>query len=147
MKGLVWKYSMWYGIKKTSDYSDGSCASCMHSTKNIRLQWWLSSCWLLLNLCPCTHTLMTTPSQVHVHLVLTIILLQQHCRMYHPHSILQHQSLSVLGCGGRVWRLKTTLRGSVWEFTGVNEIAEQIMILTHEQDHYGTYSLWQTFRK
>jgi len=42
------------------DYSDGSRASCMHSIKNIRLQWWLSSCWLLLNLCPCTHILMTT---------------------------------------------------------------------------------------
>ena len=35
----------------------------------------------------------------------------------HPHSILQHQSLSVLGCGGRAWRLKTTLRKPIWEFS------------------------------
>ena len=27
------------------------------------------------------------------------------------------------------------------EFTRVNEIAEHVLILTHEQDHYGTYSL------
>ena len=40
-----------------------------------------------------------------------------------------------------------TLREPIWEFTRVNEIAEHILILTHEQDHYGTYSLGQTFRK
>jgi len=50
----------------------------------------------------------------------------------HPHSILQHQSLSVLGCGGRVWRLNTILCEPVWEFTRVSEIAEHVMILTHE---------------
>ena len=134
MKGLVQEqHVIWY--ERTSDYSDGSCASCVHSIKNIRLQLWLSSCWLVLNQRPCTHILMTTPSQVHVHLVLTIMLLQQHCKLQsckHPHSILQHQLLSVLGCGGRVWRLKTTLREPIWEFTRVSEIAEHILILTHE---------------
>ena len=34
-----------------------------------------------------------------------------------------------------------TLREPIWEFTRVNEIAEHILVLTHEQDHYATYSL------
>ena len=45
-----------------------------------------------------------------------------------------------IGMWRKFWRLKTTLREPIWEFTRVNEIAEHIMILTHEQDHYGTYS-------
>ena len=47
------------------------------------------------------------------------------------------QSLSVLGCGRRVWRLKTTLREPIWEFTRVNEIAEHILILTHDVVSHG----------
>jgi len=31
-----------------------------------------------------------------------------------PHS--QCRLLSVSACGGRVWRLRTTLHGSLWEF-------------------------------
>ena len=34
-----------------------------------------------------------------------------------------------------------TLREPIWEFTRVNENAEHKLILTPEQDHYGTYSL------
>ena len=83
----------------------------------------------------------TCTSSAHYNVVVTAALQNVRSLASHPHSILQHQSLLVLGCGGRVWRLKTTLREPIWEFTRVNEIAEHIMILTHEQDHYGTYSL------
>ena len=70
--------------------------------------------------------------QVHADLVLLMLLLPNRstakCSLAsHPHSILQHQLLSVLGCRGRVWRLKTTLRELVREFTRANEIAEHII--------------------
>jgi len=88
----------------------------------------------------------STPSQV---VLLMLLLLSKSTVKYsyasHPHSILQHQSLSVSGCGGirRVCRLKTTLCQPVQKFTRANEIAEHIIrvYLTHEQDHYGIYSL------
>ena len=76
----------------------------------------------------CPHINDSTLSQV----VLLMLLLPnkstvKYSLASHPHSILQHQSLSVSGCRGRVWRLKTTLRELVWEFTRANEVAEHII--------------------
>ena len=152
MKGLVREYIQ----KITSDYSHGSHASCVHSIKNTsdysdgsHHASFMHSFWSY-SLCP--HINDSTLSQV----VLLMLLLPnkstvKYSLTSHPHSILQHQSLSVSGCGGirRVWRLRTTLREPVREFTRTNEVAKHIieLILTHEQDHYGIYSLWQTFRK
>ena len=81
---------------------------------------------------------MTTPSQVHVHLVLIIMLLL--------HAALQNvvlQAIPIPFSRTNCFQYWDVEEGSepIWEFTRVNEIAEHIMILTHEQDHYGTYSL------
>jgi len=58
----------------------------------------------------CPHINDSTLSQV---VLLTLLLPNKSSVEYslasHPQSILQHQSLSVSGHGGRVWRLKTTL--------------------------------------
>jgi len=60
----------------------------------------------------------------------------------HPHSILQHPSLSVSGRRGRVWRLKTTLRELVREFTRANEVAEHIIRVDFDTR---ARSLWHLF--
>ena len=68
-----------------------------------------------------------TPS----HVVLLVLVPNKSTVKYnlasHPHSILQYQSLSGSGHGGRVWRLKTTMCEPVWEFTRANKIAEHIV--------------------
>ena len=44
-----------------------------------------------------------------------------------PHSGPQHRSLSVSARGGRVWRLRTTLRDLYGNLNRTNEIAEHII--------------------
>ena len=109
--------------------------------QNIRLQW-----WLMLVVCIAYKIHQTTVMALimlvafivseaislrphinnstlsYILIVLLMLLLPnkstvKYSLASHPHSILQHQSLSVSGCGGRVWRLKTTLREPVQEFS------------------------------
>ena len=108
--------------KRTSDYSDGSHASCVHSIKTHQITVMalimLVACIASEAIPLCPHINDSTPSQV---VLLMLLLLNKSTVKYsfasHPHSILQHQSLSVSGCGGiqRAWRHCVNLYGNSLE--------------------------------
>ena len=75
----------------------------------------------------CPHVNDSTPSQVVLLMLVPNKSTVKYNLASHPHSILQYQSLSGSGHGGRVWRLKTTMCEPVWEFTRANKIAEHIV--------------------
>ena len=75
----------------------------------------------------CPHINDSTPSEVELLMLVPNKSTVKYSLASHPHSILQYQSLSRSGHGGRVWRLKTTMCEPVWEFTRANEIAEHIV--------------------
>jgi len=75
----------------------------------------------------CPHVNDSTLSQVVLLMLVPDKSTVKYSLTSHPHSILQYQSLSGSGHGGRVWRLKTTMCEPVWEFTRANEIAEHII--------------------
>ena len=75
----------------------------------------------------CPHINDSSPSQVVLLMLLPNKSSVKYALASHPHSILQYQSLSISGSGGRVYRLKTTMHEPVREFTRANEIAEHII--------------------
>ena len=98
-------------------------------------------------LCPCAHghinncTITSTCSSSAPDVVITQ---QEHCKsclVSHPHSILQHQSLSVSGWGGRVWRLSgksfTTYKGKAVSIRSVQSLWPHIASVIHESVNTG----------